>query len=43
MLQLKFDNGILIEVTENHEFYTKTRGKVKAKDLTFEDEIIEFL
>lgn len=42
MFRLDFDNGVSIEVTENHEFYTKNRGKVKVKDLTPEDELILF-
>lgn len=41
MLRLTLSNGCEIEVTENHEFFTN-RGKVKAKDLTHEDDICEF-
>lgn len=41
MLSLTMDNGAIIEVTEDHEFFT-ARGKVKAKDLTDLDEICEF-
>lgn len=40
MLELHFDNGAVIKVTENHNFFT-TAGKVQAKDLTEEHEIFE--
>lgn len=42
MLKLTFENDIVICVTENHEFYTSNRGKVKAKDLNETDDILEF-
>lgn len=42
MLKLEFDNNVVIEVTENHEFFTKAHGKVAAKDLTEFHELIEF-
>lgn len=42
MLELEFDNGVKIQVTENHEFYTKNHGKIKAKDLQECHELCEF-
>jgi hypothetical protein len=41
MLELRFDTGAKIKVTADHEFYT-TQGKVRAKDLTADHEIISF-
>jgi len=40
MLKLTLNNNRVIEVTENHEFYTKS-GKVAAKNLTVDHELIE--
>ena len=37
--QIKLNNGLFIECTDNHKFYTKNRGYVKAKDITRSDEL----
>ena len=38
-LELIFDDNSIVRCTENHEFYTITRGWVSAKDLTEDDPI----
>lgn len=38
-IELEFEDGVTVQCTEDHEFYTKNRGWVKAKDLTEEDDI----
>lgn len=40
--QLTFDDGSVIKATEDHPFYTKNRGWVKAKDLMESDDIVTF-
>jgi intein/homing endonuclease len=42
MLRLHFDNSQYVDVTEDHEFYTISGKKIKAADLTYQDEISEF-
>lgn len=42
MLELEFDNGMKIKVTENHEFFTENHGKVKASELTHHHDVLEF-
>lgn len=42
LLKLTFDNGKIIKVTENHEFYLNNGEKIKAKDLTENHELQEF-
>lgn len=42
MIRLFLDNGKKIDVTENHLFYTKDHGKVKAKDLESYHDIIDW-
>lgn len=39
-IKLEFDNGSIIECTEDHKFYTKNRGWVEAKNLIDTDEFI---
>lgn len=36
--ELEFDNGVIIECTRDHKFFTKNRGWVTAENLTFDDE-----
>lgn len=40
-VKLYFDNNSYIECTESHNFYTKNRGWVEAKDLTENDIFLE--
>lgn len=40
-LRLSFDDGSTIECTEDHQFYTKNRGWVEAKDLEDTDVFVE--
>ena len=37
--QIKLQNGVFIECTDNHKFYTNNRGYVKAKELTTNDDL----
>lgn len=37
--QIKLRNGVFIECTDNHKFYTNERGYIKAKDLTTNDNL----
>lgn len=41
-LELEFDDGTKIRCTEDHVFFTKNRGEIKAKDLTEFDEIVQY-
>ena len=41
--ELELENGNKIECTYDHKFYTRNRGWVEAKDLTEDDDIIEYL
>lgn len=38
-LELQFEDGSVIQCTEDHEFFTNNRGWVKAKDLTEDDDV----
>lgn len=40
-LEIELENGNVLQVTPNHKIYTK-RGKVRAEELTLEDEVISF-
>lgn len=40
--QLTFEDGTVVKATEDHPFYTSNRGWVNAKDLTEEDDIVQF-
>lgn len=42
IMELQFDNGKIIKCTENHLFYTRNRGYVQAKDLSEDDDILEY-
>lgn len=37
--QIKLSNGVFIECTDNHKFYTNNRGYVKARELTIDDDL----
>lgn len=37
--QIKLQNGVFIECTDNHKFYTENRGYVKARELTKDDKL----
>jgi intein/homing endonuclease len=37
--QIELQNGVFIECTDNHKFYTENRGYVKAKELTKDDKL----
>jgi intein/homing endonuclease len=39
--QIKLQNGLFIECTGNHKFYTKNRGYVRADELTKNDDLYE--
>jgi len=39
IIQIELENDRTIKTTPNHEFYTKNRGLVMAKDLTEEDNL----
>ena len=41
-IQLKMDNGSIIECTSDHKFFTTNRGWVEAENLTETDDIKEF-
>lgn len=40
-IKLTFDNGSILECTEDHKIFTKNRGWVEAKDLTDSDIFLE--
>jgi SWI/SNF-related matrix-associated actin-dependent regulator 1 of chromatin subfamily A len=37
--KIKLNNGLFIECTDNHKFYTNNKGYVRAKDLTTTDDL----
>ena len=37
--RIKFNNGLFIECTDNHKFYVKEKGYVKARELTTNDNL----
>ena len=39
--QIKLQNGVFIECTGNHKFYTKNKGYVRADELTTKDDLYE--
>ena len=39
--QIKLQNGVFIECTGNHKFYTKNKGYVRADELTKNDDLCE--
>jgi intein/homing endonuclease len=39
--QIKLQNGVFIECTGNHKFYTKNKGYVRADELTTNDRLYE--
>lgn len=39
-MEIQFEDGIVIKCTEDHQFLTKNRGWVEAKDLTDCDDIV---
>jgi intein/homing endonuclease len=39
--QIKLQNGVFIECTGNHKFYTKNKGYVRADELTTNDDLFE--
>jgi intein/homing endonuclease len=39
--QIKLQNGVFIECTGNHKFYTKNKGYVRADELTTNDNLCE--
>jgi intein/homing endonuclease len=39
ILKIKLNNGLFIECTDNHKFYVKNKGYVRAKDLTTTDDL----
>ena len=41
IIELKFDDGRVIECTLDHEILTENRGWVEAKNLTEEDDIVD--
>lgn len=41
-ITLEFDNGAILQVTHNQLIKTSNRGWVAAKDLTSEDDVVEF-
>jgi len=41
ILELEFDDGRIIECTFDHEILTENRGWIQAKDLTYDDEIVD--
>jgi hypothetical protein len=40
--ELEFGDGTVVKCTSDHKFLTSNRGWVEAKDLTEEDDIVEF-
>ena len=42
LIKLEFENNHIILCTPNHKIYTKNRGYIQAKDLTIDDEFIEY-
>lgn len=41
MYELKFDNGVILRVTGNHEVYTTT-GRVRVDELTEEHDVLDY-
>jgi len=39
LLKIKLQNGVFIECTEDHKFFTKKRGYVKARELKYDDDL----
>lgn len=39
LLKIKLQNGTFIECTEDHKFFTKKRGYVKARELKYDDDL----
>ena len=37
--RIKLNNGLFIECTDNHKFYVKNKGYVKARDITTNDDL----
>jgi hypothetical protein len=42
MYELEMDNGNIIQVTGNHQFFTRNRGWVRADELTIADDIVSY-
>ena len=39
VVRLRFDNGLELRCTPDHRIFTTTRGYVRARELTFDDEV----
>ena len=42
IISIELENGNVINCTPNHKIYTKNRGYVEAKDLTEDDELLDY-
>jgi intein/homing endonuclease len=42
VISIELESGKIIETTPNHKFFTKNRGWVEAKDLTEDDNLLEY-
>jgi len=40
LLELEFDDGVIVRCTKDHKFLTKNRGYVPAQDLTDNDDVV---
>lgn len=42
LIQIEFEDGLIVKCTPDHKFLSKTRGWIKCKDLNISDEIVSF-